>query len=63
MVTKEDPGSVLPEPQMSDKVGLLPYERILCGNMANGERFETDMLFLRRLAPDCFRTQLFGHSV
>jgi aspartate 1-decarboxylase len=23
------------------KVGLLPYERILCGNMANGERFET----------------------
>ena len=21
--------------------GLLPYERILCGNMANGERFET----------------------
>jgi aspartate 1-decarboxylase len=24
-----------------DKVGLLPYERILCGNMANGERFET----------------------
>jgi aspartate 1-decarboxylase len=24
-----------------DKVGMLPYERILCGNMANGERFET----------------------
>ena len=23
------------------RVGLLPYERILCGNMANGERFET----------------------
>jgi aspartate 1-decarboxylase len=24
-----------------DQVGLYPYERILCGNMANGERFET----------------------
>jgi len=24
-----------------DKVGMLPYERILCSNMANGERFET----------------------
>ena len=26
---------------LMDKVGLVPYERILCGNMANGERFET----------------------
>ena len=26
---------------MMDKVGFLPYEKILCGNMANGERFET----------------------
>jgi len=26
---------------LMDKVGLLPYERILCGNMTNGERFET----------------------
>ena len=26
---------------LMDKVGLLPYERILCGNMANGERFKT----------------------
>jgi aspartate 1-decarboxylase len=26
---------------LMNKVGLLPYERILCGNMANGERFET----------------------
>lgn len=23
------------------KVGLLPYERILCSNLANGKRFET----------------------
>ncbi len=26
---------------LMDRVGLLPYEKILCGNMANGERFET----------------------
>jgi aspartate 1-decarboxylase len=26
---------------LMDQVGLFPYERILCGNMANGERFET----------------------
>ena len=26
---------------LMDKVGLLPFEKILCGNMANGERFET----------------------
>ncbi|HOX56008.1 MAG TPA: aspartate 1-decarboxylase [Candidatus Paceibacterota bacterium] len=26
---------------LMDKVGLLPHERILCSNMANGERFET----------------------
>ena len=26
---------------LMDKVGLLPYEKILCGNMSNGERFET----------------------
>ena len=26
---------------LMDKVGLFPYERILCGNMANGARFET----------------------
>ena len=26
---------------LMDKVGMVPYERILCGNMANGERFET----------------------
>lgn len=26
---------------LMDKVGMFPYERILCGNMANGERFET----------------------
>jgi aspartate 1-decarboxylase len=31
-----------------DKAGLLPYERILCGNMANGERFETHAIAAER---------------
>ena len=30
-----------------DRVGLLPYERILCGNMANGERFERSERYLK----------------
>ena len=34
-------GSLTIDRVLMDKVGLRPYERILCGNMANGERFET----------------------
>jgi aspartate 1-decarboxylase len=34
-------GSLTIDRDLMDKVGLLPYERILCSNMANGERFET----------------------
>lgn len=34
-------GSLGIDQDYMDRVGLLPYERILCGNMANGERFET----------------------
>jgi len=34
-------GSLTIASELMDKVGLLPYERILCSNMANGERFET----------------------
>lgn len=34
-------GSMTIDPELMDKVGLLPYERILCSNMANGARFET----------------------
>jgi len=26
---------------LMDKVRLLPFERVVCGNMANGKRFET----------------------
>jgi aspartate 1-decarboxylase len=34
-------GSLGIDADLMDLVGLYPYERILCGNIANGERFET----------------------
>lgn len=34
-------GSLTISGDLMDKVGLREYERILCGNMANGERWET----------------------
>jgi aspartate 1-decarboxylase len=34
-------GSMTIDRDLMDKIGLLPYERILCSNMANAARFET----------------------
>jgi aspartate 1-decarboxylase len=34
-------GSMTIDRNLMDKVGLLPYEKILCSNMSNGARFET----------------------
>ena len=34
-------GSLTIAIDLMEKAGLQPYEKILCGNMANGERFET----------------------
>ena len=34
-------GSLTIDLDFMEKVGLLPYERILCSNLANGQRFET----------------------
>ena len=34
-------GSLTIDRALMDKVALLPFERVLCGNMSNGERFET----------------------
>lgn len=34
-------GSLSIDAELMKKVGFFPYEKILCGNMANGERFET----------------------
>jgi aspartate 1-decarboxylase len=34
-------GSLTIDKEWMDKVGLLPYEKILCSNINNGARFET----------------------
>ena len=34
-------GSLAIDQELMDLVGMLPYEKILIGNLANGERFET----------------------
>ena len=34
-------GSITIDRELMDRVALRPYERVLCGNQANGERFET----------------------
>src|SRR5258708_1346360 len=34
-------GSLTIASDLMEKCGLIPYERILCSNMANGKRFET----------------------
>src|SRR6266481_7829857 len=34
-------GSLTFAADLMEKCGLIPYERILCSNMANGNRFET----------------------
>ena len=34
-------GSLTIAVDLMEKVGLVPYERVLCSNLANGERFET----------------------
>jgi aspartate 1-decarboxylase len=34
-------GSLGIDADLMDQVGLLPYEKILCSNLANGQRFET----------------------
>lgn len=41
-------GSLGIDQDLMDEVGLLPYERILCGNTANGKRFETYAIPARR---------------
>ncbi len=34
-------GSLTIDTDLMKKVGLLPFERVLCSNLANGNRFET----------------------
>ena len=37
-------GSLTIDLDLMEKVGFLPYERVLCSNMANGHRFETYLI-------------------
>ncbi|MGB8355321.1 MAG: aspartate 1-decarboxylase [Chthoniobacteraceae bacterium] len=41
-------GSMTISEDFAEMVGLLPYEKILVGNMANGERFETYVIYGER---------------
>jgi len=38
-------GSLTIAADLAERVGLLPYERILVGNLTNGERFETYVIY------------------
>jgi aspartate 1-decarboxylase len=38
-------GSMTISRDLAERVGLMPYEKILIGNMANGERFETYVIY------------------
>lgn len=38
-------GSLTIAADLAEEVGLLPYEKILVGNMGNGERFETYVIY------------------
>lgn len=37
-------GSLTVAVDLMEKVGFLPYERVLCSNLANGQRFETYLI-------------------
>ena len=40
-------GSMTTSKDLMDQAGMAPYEKILCGNMANGQRFETTSFQVR----------------
>ena len=54
-------GSLTIAGDLMDKVGLLEYERILCGNMANGERFETYVIRGKRGSGDIILNGAVAH--
>ena len=40
-VFRDYPGSLTVDSELMEEAGLLPHEKILVGNLENGERFET----------------------
>jgi aspartate 1-decarboxylase len=54
-------GSLTIAVDLMEKVGLHEYERILCGNMANGERFETYVIRGKRGSGDIIMNGAVSH--
>jgi aspartate 1-decarboxylase len=54
-------GSLTIAADLMEKCGLQEYEKILCGNMANGERFETYVIKGRRGAGEIIMNGAVAH--
>ncbi len=54
-------GSLTIDESLMETVGMLPYERILCGNLANGNRFETYAIKGRRGSGDVILNGAVAH--
>ena len=54
-------GSLTIAGDLMDKVGLQEYERILCGNMANGNRWETYVIRGKRGAGEIIMNGAVAH--
>ena len=54
-------GSLTISADLMEKCGLQEYEKILCGNMANGERFETYAIKGKRGAGEIIMNGAVSH--
>jgi aspartate 1-decarboxylase len=54
-------GSLTIAVDLMETVGLLPYERVLCSNLANGERFETYAIPGKRGSGECVLNGATAH--
>ena len=55
-------GSLTLDPDDMEAVGILPYEKILCANVENGNRFETYALAGRRGSRVCCLNGAAAHK-
>ena len=55
-------GSLTLDPDDMEAVGILPYERILCANVENGNRFETYAIAGRRGSHVCCLNGAAAHK-
>ena len=55
-------GSLTLDPDDMESVGILPYEKILCANVENGERFETYAIQGRRGSGVCCLNGAAAHK-